>query len=187
VRVTIFHGELADAPGEALWTSTNPRLSLAMGTGASVRERGGYQILRECERIIEEHGDPWLKPGTAWKTGAGTMKDRCVVHCVASDAGHHSSLAIVQSCVLEAARLSAGCRSIALPVLATGHAHVPFDESVKMICDTLKGTQFENVYLVVNDEERATQAAKIARAIFGSVTIDRSNEEDESDPWLYRA
>jgi len=35
MRISIFAGDICDVPAEALCTSTNPRLSLAMGTGAA--------------------------------------------------------------------------------------------------------------------------------------------------------
>ena len=35
MRVTVFAGDLCDVHAEALCTSTNPRLSLAMGTGVT--------------------------------------------------------------------------------------------------------------------------------------------------------
>jgi O-acetyl-ADP-ribose deacetylase (regulator of RNase III) len=52
MRISIFAGDICDVQAEALCTSTNPRLSLAMGTGGSIRGRGGYEILRECEAIV---------------------------------------------------------------------------------------------------------------------------------------
>ena len=60
---------------------------------------------------------------------------------------------------------------------------MPLSESVKMICDTLNGMQFENVYLVVNDGDRATEAASIARGVFGSVAIERSKEPEAEHFW----
>ena len=62
---------VADAQADALCTSTNPRLTLVMGTGASVRSAGGFDILRQCEAIIAEEG--LLPPGAVRATTAGTL------------------------------------------------------------------------------------------------------------------
>jgi len=52
MRISLFSGDLCDVEAEALCTSTNPRLSLAMGTGGSVRSRGGYEILDHCRQKL---------------------------------------------------------------------------------------------------------------------------------------
>ena len=62
MNVSIFAGDITDAPADAICTSTNPRLSLMMGTGGAVRERGGFGVLRECEAIVA--GSPPLRAGS---------------------------------------------------------------------------------------------------------------------------
>src|SRR6185503_1161355 len=97
------------------------RLSLMMGTGGSVREHGGFEILRACEAIVEDHRP--LPAGSAWVTTAGALRYWMVIHCVASDTSHHSSPAIISTCVVNAITSAeeAQCRSIAMPVFASGH------------------------------------------------------------------
>lgn len=95
MNLSIFVGDIADAPAEAICTSTNPRLSLMMGTGASVRERGGWDVMRACEKIVA--GGP-LPAGSAHATTAGTMRCKTLIHCVASDQSHMTSRAIIQAC-----------------------------------------------------------------------------------------
>jgi O-acetyl-ADP-ribose deacetylase len=126
MRASIFIGDIADVEAEAICTSTNPRLSLMMGTGAAVRARGGYEILRACEEIVSRDGP--LPPGSAWPTTAGSLASKVVIHCVASDANHRSSEATIAMCVRNALDCAAraGCRTVAMPVFASGHAHVNF-------------------------------------------------------------
>jgi O-acetyl-ADP-ribose deacetylase (regulator of RNase III) len=166
MNVSIFVGDIADAPAEALCTSTNPRLSLMMGTGASVRERGGFEMLRECEAIVEAAGRP-LPPGSAHVTGAGKLTAKVIIHCVACNTHHLSSPDIVAICVKNAlARADeAQCRSIAMPVFATGHARVKFDRALAAIANALRNatTSVEDVLIVVNDPWRAEQA----KLVFG--------------------
>ena len=97
MRISIFAGDVSDAPAEALCTSTNPRLSLVMGTGASIRGRGGFEILRACKAIVKAEfvrtGNHGLSAGSVHTTTAGQLPAKAVIHCVASDAAHHSSAA----------------------------------------------------------------------------------------------
>jgi O-acetyl-ADP-ribose deacetylase (regulator of RNase III) len=164
MNVSIFVGDIADAPAEAICTSTNPRLSLMMGTGASVRERGGFEVLRECEAIVAAAGRP-LPPGSTHVTSAGKLPAKVIIHCVACDTHHLSSPDIVAVCVKNAlARADeARCRSIALPVFATGHARVKFDRAIAAMADALRTAQtsVEEVLIVISDPARAEQAKRL--------------------------
>jgi O-acetyl-ADP-ribose deacetylase (regulator of RNase III) len=176
MRVSIFAGDLCDVRAEALCTSTNPRLSLVMGTGASVRGRGGYGILRECEAIVDAAGSRELPPGSAHQTSAGELAAKIVIHCVASDAGHRSSAAIIRDCVVNALALAdaAGCESVALPVFATGHARARFEDAVRVMAETLRDqvTAVRHVIVVVYDSERADAALRVMQSVVPNADVD---------------
>lgn len=184
MRTSIFIGDIAEAEAEAICTSTNPRLSLMMGTGAAVRDRGGYEILRACEEIVRREGP--LPPGSAWPTTAGSlsnMSSRIVIHCVASDAQHHSSEAIVEACMRNALDCAAraGCRTIAMPVFASGHAHVNFRRSVEAMARIARevSTPVEQIVFVIRDEEDLD----VVRKVLGrDVRVERS-EPAASSSW----
>jgi O-acetyl-ADP-ribose deacetylase (regulator of RNase III) len=181
MHVSIFVGDIADADAEAVCTSTNPRLSLAMGTGASVRERGGIEILRACEEIVRTL--PPL-PGSAVVTTAGKLPYKIAIHCVASDAAHQSSEALIRQCVRSALQRAGEreCASVAMPVFGSGHAHVRFPRAVTAIAEALRQTQtsVRQSILVVYDAERAEEARTIVQKILGTpVTIRRSENEIE--------
>lgn len=178
MRASIFAGDIADVEAEAICTSTNPRLSLMMGTGAAVRGRGGYEILRACEEIERREGP--LPPGSAWPTTAGSLAARVVIHCVASDAQHRSSEAIVESCVRNALDCAAriGCRSVAMPVFATGHAHLNFRRAVESMARALSTTA-AHVIFVVRDEEDV----EIVREVLGRQVPVTHSESPTSSSW----
>ncbi|HEV2721105.1 MAG TPA: macro domain-containing protein [Thermoanaerobaculia bacterium] len=162
MRITIFTGDLTDAPAEALCTSTNPRLSLMMGTGGSVRDRGGFEVLREAEALL---GGKTLAPGSVVTTSAGRLPYKAIFHCVASDANHRSSAEILRACVAnalaEADRI--GCASVAMPVFATGHAHFKFLDALKVMRDALhaSATTVEHVIIVVFDADWSEDAERV--------------------------
>lgn len=161
MKITLFTGDIADAPAEAVCTSTNPRLSLIMGTGAAVRERGGFEILHECDAL---RAGRELPPGSAHVTAAGRLPFRAVIHCVACDSTHRSSAGIVAACVKNAlARADElGIRTLAMPLFATGHARVKFARSLEAMLDALRAatTRVEQVVIVVYDSERASEARR---------------------------
>jgi O-acetyl-ADP-ribose deacetylase len=158
VNVTVFAGDIAEAPADVICTSTNPRLSLIMGTGASVREKGGFGILRECEAILAASGRASLPAGSVHVTSAGTLPYKAVIHCVAGNDAHRSSEAIVRVCAVNALRAAAslGAESIAIPILGSGHAHVKLDRAVAAIADAIQASDVDlaTVVLVVLDPSR---------------------------------
>lgn len=162
MQVSIFIGDIADAPAEGLCTSTNPRLSLVMGTGAAIRERGGFSIARECETIV---GNTPLPVGSAHVTGAGDLPAKAIIHCVASDVHHRSSAAIVRACVINALQRAdeKGCRMVAMPVFATGHAHVSFAKALQAMREALDAanTNVEQVVVVVQDPDREEETRHV--------------------------
>ena len=179
MRVSIFAGDLCDVQAEALCTSTNPRLSLAMGTGGAVRSRGGYQILRECEAIVDaahQLGRRGLPAGSAHQTSAGELAAKILIHCVGSDAGHRSSAAIIRDCVVNALALAdaAGCESIALPVFGTGHARFKFDDAIRVMAEALRdsATAMRHVFIVIYDDERVDTVLRVIRSVIPDAEVD---------------
>jgi O-acetyl-ADP-ribose deacetylase (regulator of RNase III) len=174
MKVSVFTGDIAEAPADAICTSTNPRLSLMMGTGGSVREKGGFAILRECEAILEAEttrsGRDRMPVGSVWVTGSGDLPHEAVIHCVASDARARSSAAVIRSCVEKsiATAIEKGFTSVAMPVFATGHAHFPFESSVASIAEALASgpAGLDEVIVVVLDEAAAASALKVLRQRF---------------------
>lgn len=181
MRFSIFAGDIADVNAEAICTSTNPRLSLMMGTGAAVRGRGGYEILRACEEIVSREGQ--LPPGSAWPTTAGSLPSKVVIHCVASDATHRSSENTIAMCVRNALDCAAreGCRIVAMPVFASGHAHMNFRRAVEAMVRTAReaSTTVEQIVIVIRDGDDLD----IVRAVLGQhVRVERS-EPAASSSW----
>ncbi|HEX2831447.1 MAG TPA: macro domain-containing protein [Thermoanaerobaculia bacterium] len=166
MRISLFAGDITDAPADTICTSTNARLTLMMGTGGSVRERGGFEVLRACEELLAQSGRASFAVGSAHRTTAGRLPFKAVIHCVASDpVSHISSPEIVRACVRNAlAHADAvGSTKLAMPVFATGHAHLRFDRAVEAIAAALRETQTNvaEVVLVTNDRERMARAADL--------------------------
>ena len=151
-----------------------------MGTGAAVRARGGFGILRECEAIVERNGP--LPPGSAHVTTAGELPHKVAIHCVASDLSHRSAAAVIRLCVENAiARATlAGCRSIVMPVFGAGHARVPFATALRAMVAALRECAFPSVVIAINDADRVEQA----RAMFPEFRVTRHDVRgDDRNSW----
>jgi len=165
LKITVFHGDITDAPADAICTSTNARLSLMMGTGGAVRERGGFEVLRACEDILARAGRNQLPPGSVCVTTAGKLPYRAVIHCVASDPStHRSADAVIRACVRNAlARADElHVRTLAMPVFATGHARFRFERAVEVMRDALATatTSVAQIVIAVEDAEKAALASR---------------------------
>ena len=178
MNVIVFSGDITDASADVICTSTNPRLSLMMGTGRSVRERGGFTILRECERIVDAERDRsgrLLAPGTVHLTKAGLLPYKGILHCVASDIAHHSSAEVVARCVTNALAVAAGkgWTSIAIPLLASGHAHLPVDRTVHAIASAIRhsGKSLDEITIVVYEKELAIPVRELLRQQLPNVEV----------------
>jgi O-acetyl-ADP-ribose deacetylase (regulator of RNase III) len=186
MKISLFAGDLCDVPAEALCTSTNPRLSLAMGTGGSIRGRGGYGILRECEAIVAASGTHELPSGSAHATSAGELPAKIIIHCVGSDAGHRSSPEIIRDCVTHALALAdaAGCESIAMPVFGTGHARFKFDDAVRVMAETLRDrvTAVQRLFIVIFDADRADAVLRIIRSVIPDADVDLQRGPANEEP-----
>lgn len=165
IEISIFEGDLTDAPGDAICTSTNPRLSLMMGTGGAVRARGGFQVLRACEEIVRNGPVP---PGSAHVTIAGSLPFKVAIHCVAANESHLTSAGIIRVCTRNALARAAesGCASVVMPVFGSGHGRFKFDQALAAMLDAIRDApaSIARVVIAVNDPERAESARRILAA-----------------------
>ncbi|HEX6202266.1 MAG TPA: macro domain-containing protein [Thermoanaerobaculia bacterium] len=163
--VSLWVGDLAEAPAAAICTSTNPRLSLLGGTGGAVLLEAGPRVKREAQALLERRrqaGHEEMEVGSVHPTSAGTLPHDVILHCVASDSLHRSSPAIVRRCVegALAAADAAGATSVAMPVFGTGHASLDFAAALGAMAESLAAaaTDVEEVVVVLPDADRLPRA-----------------------------
>jgi O-acetyl-ADP-ribose deacetylase (regulator of RNase III) len=161
LKIIVFEGDITSAPADAICTSTNTRLTLMMGTGGAVRERGGFEVLRACERLLMESGREQFPPGSAHVTTAGKLPYKGVIHCVGSDPRTHiSSEGIIAACVRNALVRAdeAGWRLVAMPVFGTGHARFGFARAVAAMREALRSAQTAVTHVIVAADDPARAA-----------------------------
>jgi O-acetyl-ADP-ribose deacetylase (regulator of RNase III) len=106
---------------------------------------------------------------------------------VASDAGHRSRDEIIRRCVVNAlARAeAAGCRSLAMPIFATGHAHVNWARGLRVMAEAVKESAGAlEIVFVVFDPDRADEARSILATILSSeIAVSQSPAQDVAPGW----
>ena len=155
LQVEVTVADLCDVEADGICTSTNPNLALMIGTGGAVRDRGGWVVQQECERLIaDEHGRSghrYFQPGTVHLTTAGQLPFRGVIHCVASDAFHATSAEVIRSCVLNAVALADERKwtTIAMPLFGTGHVAFPVEKSVAAVAGAVADVRTEYLRRII--------------------------------------
>lgn len=180
MRISIYCGDITKAPADVVCTSTNPHLKLILGTGGAIRHAGGWSIQEECAAHIaqerQKSGRTWLEPGSAVVTTSGALSFLGVIHCVAIDAFHDSSVQIVRECVRNILRLvqekwGTSEIRVAMPVLATGHGHLGFETSIRAMIEELKSAEPDGpteVLFVVYEESRLATAGTFLEEQFAT-------------------
>jgi len=179
MNILLYIGDICKAPVEVICTSTNPHLELMAGTGGAVRDAGGWVIQEECNELIDaeksKSGNKYLPMGSAWRTGAGSLPFRAVIHCVAADPFHSSTTHIIAECVQnllrEAAPLDPPIRSIAMPVFASGHVEHDFKQALESMLEILldvHGIDIEHCLIAILEERHASIAKQILDSRLGT-------------------
>jgi O-acetyl-ADP-ribose deacetylase (regulator of RNase III) len=115
-RIEVIGGPVKELNVDGIVNPANDMLWMGGGISAEIRKTGGDSV----ERDATVHAPAEI--GTAVVTGAGNLNARWVFHAVISGqelkTTEESVRSAMRSCLEKAAEK--GCRSIAVPVLATG-------------------------------------------------------------------
>ena len=74
----------------------------------------------------------------------------------------------------------ANCRSVAFPLLATGHARLRFDQSLRVIVQELREATLDHAWIVINDPDQLEETTRAVGEVFpGEVEVEMSAPQDE--------
>jgi O-acetyl-ADP-ribose deacetylase (regulator of RNase III)/tRNA A-37 threonylcarbamoyl transferase component Bud32 len=152
VAVTLKAGDIAACEADAIVSSANDELRMRSGTGEALRLRGGDAIEEEAMRGGRQ------PLGTCIATTAGTLSARHVFHAV-SAWNEASCIGRAMSRVLLVAD-ELGLRSLAVPALGTGAAHVNLETCARAMSSALVwhlalgGSRLRRVEIVLQGEPK---------------------------------
>ena len=166
----ILRNDITKVRADAIVNTANPLPVIGSGTDETVYEAAGRDELLESRKKIGaiERGQSAFTP--AFKLKKNGVK--YIIHTVGIryQDGTHGEKEILRSCYASALKLAAElkCKSIAIPLLATGNYRFPKDLALQIAVEEISRFLLENeiaVFLVVYDE----QSYKISEKLFDDV------------------
>ena len=176
----IIRQDITKIKCDAIVDPTDKHYSHSGGVDAAIHEAAGEDLYRACV----EQGT--LDVGKAVITPAFELPCKYVIHTVGPwwRGGENGEEALLRSCYCETLKLAAvnKCKSIAIPLIASGTFGFPKDKVLKIAVDEISSFLFDNemlVYIVVFDKT----AYSVSEKLFTDITeyIDDNYVSKHSD------
>jgi len=118
--IRVVQGDLTEERVDAIVNAANEHLAHGGGVAGAIVRKGGYEIQRESEAWVREHGP--VRTGTAAITGAGRLPARYVIHAVGPVWGTGDEETKLASAVRSALELAAAhnLASVSMPGISSG-------------------------------------------------------------------
>lgn len=166
----ILRNDITKVRTDAIVNTANPLPAVGRGTDSTIYEAAGReQLLAERQKIgaIERGQSAWTPAFNLKKHGI-----KYIIHTIGVfyRDGNHSEKEILRSCYQTALKTAAelNCKSVAIPLLATGNYRFPKDLALQIAVDEISKFLLEHevdVLLVVYDKE----SYKISEKLFDDV------------------
>ena len=161
----LIRGNIIETKVDAIVNAANAELTKGSGVDAAIRDAGGEEIDRECERILEDEG--FCPPGKSVITTGGNLYARHVIHTVGPiwQGGNRSEPVLLADCYKNSLQLAVenGIESIAFPSISTGNYGYPIEEAARVALTAVRefveqaqqnnGIVPERIQFVLFDEE----------------------------------
>ena len=175
--IKIIRQDITKIKCDAIVDPTDAHYSHGGGVDAAIHEAAGEELYHAC---VEQGA---LDIGKAIITSAFALPCKYVIHTVGPrwNGGENGEEDLLRSCYFEVLQvaLSHQCKSIAIPLIASGTFGFPKDKVLKIALDEIGTFLFENemlVYIVVFDKT----SYSISEKLFSDVTsfIEDTYEEE---------
>lgn len=123
MRIAFKTGNIVDETTEALVSTGNVQLNMSGGVNGELLLRGGQNMQHQLHEYLRQNQLRHVPPGFVMEIGPEPFRFQCVVYTVAIDGFYGSSVDLVVTALTHALDLIAakGCRTVAIPALATGY------------------------------------------------------------------
>lgn len=178
----IIRNDITKVSADAIVNTANPLPVIGRGTDSSIYNASGKQELLEARKKIGV-----IEPGKSAWTEAFNLKAngiKYIIHTVGTyyDDGKSGDTDILRSCYSTSLNMAKelGCKSVAIPLLATGFYSFPKEIGLQIAIDEISRFLIENeieVTLVVYDRK----SYLISEKLFDDIQnfIDENLTEDE--------
>ena len=132
----IVRNDITNMRVDAIVNSANPRPVVGLGTDSSIHEKAGPELLAARQKIGS------IPRGQAAITPAFDLQAKYVIHTVgpAWDGGNDGEEMLLRDCYDNSLKLAVEnkCKSIAFPLISTGHYGFPKDRALKIAVSVFK-------------------------------------------------
>ena len=147
-RVQVALCDITKEEVEAIVNAANSNLKHGGGVAWAIVKAGGYEIQRESDEYVQEHGP--VPTGEVAVTSAGKLKAKYVIHAVGPiwrERGDEDALLYraVFNTLKKAKEL--GVKSVAMPAISTGIYGFPKDRAAKIFGDAIRDFLQEEDFL----------------------------------------
>ena len=166
----ILRNNITKVPADAIVNTANPMPAVGKGTDTAVYEAAGWEKLLAARKeigVIERGQSAWTPAFNLKKHGV-----KYIIHTIGVfyQDGNHGEKEILRSCYKTALKTAVelNCKSVAIPLLATGNYRFPKDLALQIAVDEISRFLLEHevdVLLVVYDKE----SYKISEKLFDDV------------------
>ncbi len=131
--VKIIHGDITEEETEAITNAANSYLKHGGGVAGAIVRKGGYEIQKESDEIVNKNGP--VPVGKATITGAGKLKAKYVIHTVGPVWGEGNEDEKLKSAIRSVLKLceEKGIQSVAIPAVSSGIFGFPKERAAKII------------------------------------------------------
>ena len=166
MALEIVRNDITKMKVDAIVNAANKSLLGGGGVDGSIHRAAGPGLLAECKTL------GGCETGSAKITGAYELPSKYVIHTVGPRwiDGSHGEREQLVSCYRESLALAktAGCETVAFPLISSGIYGYPKDQALRIAIDTISEFLLENdmtVFIVIFDKK----AFRISEKLFADI------------------
>ncbi len=134
--IELIKGDITELQVDCIVNAANSMLKMGGGVAGAIRRKGGWEIQKECDRIISESGP--VPVGGAVITSGGNLKAKYVIHAVGPVYGEGEEERKLRDATLNSLKLADrhDITSIAFPAISTGYFGLPKRKCAEIMLPT---------------------------------------------------
>jgi len=133
-KIKISQGDITGSALDAIVNAANNDLILGAGVAGAIRNKGGPEIQKECDRIGS------IPLGESAITTGGKLKAKFVIHAASMQLGGRTSEENLRASTRNSLRRASERKieSIAFPAIGTGIAGFPLDRCAQVMLEEVR-------------------------------------------------
>lgn len=156
-ELLLLSGDITDLEYDVIVNAANENLQLGGGVAGAIRNKGGEDIQKECDKIGR------MSVGGAVLTNAGRLKAKYIIHAVGPKIGEGEEVIKLKNATMNSLLLAEKYNqtSIVFPAISTGIFGYPVNKCAKIMLE-----------VIIEYLKRPTSLAKVAICLWGDENFE---------------